>query len=272
VETVTRPSRGVTRTNAPIGRRGSDEGGHRVSAPLWQTAPLRCRSPLTRGQWGDRATSAEVTLDQAAHARSFLPSAVRIGGMDRTALSRALRDHGVQLNRAAETLFADRRFPSLSRDAVVEIACVSVVDLGFSEGATYAQLVVGARDKGLFECPLELGPHLRIQFVDQPDAAAGVPTTHGRAPQGSITIASPPLDDADETPKGFYLQRVAAVPWLLGYWSSPGHVWSPEDVIVFARSAPGRSGGLEELRCSQASLADDSRLPSTGREPAAAKS
>jgi hypothetical protein len=90
---------------------------------------------------------------------------------------------------------------------------------------------------GLTECPLELGPHLRLQFLDQPDGTDGMPLTHGRAPPGSITVASPPLDDRDETAKGFYLRRVDAVLWLRGYWSWPGHVWTPEDVLVFARSA-----------------------------------
>jgi hypothetical protein len=53
-------------------------------------------------------------------------------------------------------------------------------------------------------------------------------------------VASSPLDDADETPRGFYLRRVEGVPWLRGYRSGPGHVWSPEDLFVFARgrSAP----------------------------------
>ena len=45
----------------------------------------------------------------------------------------------------------------------------------------------------------------------------------------------PPLDDTDETPKGFYLRRIDGVPWLRGYWSWPGHLWSPEDRRLFAR-------------------------------------
>jgi hypothetical protein len=82
---------------------------------------------------------------------------------------------------------------------------------------------------------MELGPHLRAQFLDQPDSADGTPLTHGRAPPGSITVASSPLDDRDETAKGFYLRRVDTVLWLRGYWSWPGHIWNPEDVLVFSR-------------------------------------
>lgn len=65
-----------------------------------------------------------------------VPSSVRIGGVDKCDLLRALRDGNVQLNRAAEALFQDRRLTSLSRSRVVEIAAPSVADLGFGEGAT----------------------------------------------------------------------------------------------------------------------------------------
>jgi hypothetical protein len=73
--------------------------------------------------------------------------------------------------------------------------------------------------------------------VLEPDGADGKPLTHGRAPPGSITVASSPLDDSDETPKGFYLRRVDGVSWLRGYWSRPGHIWSPRDVLVFSRGS-----------------------------------
>ena len=92
-----------------------------------------------------------------------------------------------------------------------------------------------ALESALVECPLELGPHLRMQYLDQPEGGDGSPLTHGRAPAGSITVASFPLDESDETPKGFYLRRVDGVLWLRGYWSWAGHVWGPTDLLLFAR-------------------------------------
>jgi hypothetical protein len=179
-------------------------------------------------------------MGQAHSCRALIPSAVSIGGIDRSELLSVLRERNVQLNEAAETLFRDHRFTTLARRHVVEITALSVADLGFGEGATYGQVIARALELGLTECPLELGPHLRIQFLDQPDGADGMPLTHGRAPPGSITVASPPLDDGDETAKGFYLRRVDAVLWLRGYWSWSGHIWSPEDVFMFSRgTAPG---------------------------------
>ncbi len=174
-------------------------------------------------------------MDQADSRRAFMPSTVRIGGMSKSELLRVVREHNVQLNRAAEALFEDRRFTTLSREDSIEIEALSVAELGFGEGATYGQITARALESGLIECPLELGPHLRLQFLSQPDGADGMPLTHGRAPPGSITVASPPLDDTGETAKGFYLGRVDGVLWLRGYWSRAGHVWSPEDVLVFSR-------------------------------------
>jgi hypothetical protein len=53
---------------------------------------------------------------------------------------------------------------------------------------------------------------------------------------GAITVASAPLDDRYETPKGFYLRHVGGVLRLRGYWSSPDDTFTPHDVFVFARS------------------------------------
>jgi len=167
--------------------------------------------------------------------RGCLPNTVRIGGVDKPDLLSALRAHQVGLNQAAEALFEDARFTTLPHGHVIEIACVSVAELGFADGATYGQVTARAVESGLVECPLEVGPHLRLQFLEQPDSGDGSPLKHGRAPAGSITVASSPLDENDDTPKGFYLRRVDGVLWLRGYWSWAGHVWSPTDLLLFAR-------------------------------------
>lgn len=164
-----------------------------------------------------------------------IPRVVRVGGVSRSELLARLHGHDIHLNQYAEALFEDGRFTTLGRQHHVEIAALSVGELGFGGGATYGQLLARALEAGWVECPLELGPHLRIQFLDQPDGADGLPLTHGRAPPGSITVASPPLDDDDDTPKGFYLRRVGGALWLRGYRSWAGHVWSPGDVLVFSR-------------------------------------
>jgi hypothetical protein len=177
-----------------------------------------------------------------------MPNSVSIGGMSKPALLARLREHSVQLNDAAEALFEDRRFTTVGRQRVVEIAVLSVAEFGFDEGATYGEIVAAALESGWIECPLELGPHLRMQFLDQPDGAEGTPFTGGRAPPGSIVVASSPLDDSDEVPKGFYLRCVDNVLWLRGYWSSPRHILSPGDVLVFSKGSTAQQAAAAEVR------------------------
>lgn len=167
---------------------------------------------------------------------SNVPKQVRVGGQSKSELSDALREHRVQLNPAADALFKDDRFTTLAEETTIEIECLSIAELGFSSGATYDQFIARGRDRGLAECPLELGPHFRLMFMNQPEGAVGFPATENRAPPGSLTIASAPLDGLDETPKGFYLRCIEGVCWLRGYWASRDNLWLPEDILVFAKS------------------------------------
>lgn len=176
-------------------------------------------------------------MAQAPQRRTSIPSAVRVGGMSTSELAQALGEQSVHLNQAAEALFEDRRFTPLKRQQVIQIAALSVADLGLRDGGTYGELTARALEAELFECPLELGPHLRMQFLDQPKGESRTPRRDGRAPRGSFTVTSSPLDDNAATPKGFYLTCVDGVLWLRGYWSSPDHLFSPEDVLVFSRGS-----------------------------------
>lgn len=160
---------------------------------------------------------------------------VRIGGLSKAELLARLKSAGVQLNALGHALFADPRFAPMRAGMQFPIERRTVAGLGFERGARWADLVASAATCGLGCCPLELGPHLRLQLLDQPEGFIGHPPSQHRAPPGSITIASEPLDDDDETPKGFYLRRVDGVPWLRGYRSTADHVWSPSDVLIFAR-------------------------------------
>lgn len=161
---------------------------------------------------------------------------IRIGGVDRSALLAQLVSGGIALNDAARALFTDPRFTTAPAATRIELVELSVGELGLPDGGTFDRIVEQAARSGLSLCPLEVGPHLRLQFADQPEGAAGRAESKGRAPPGSITVASAPLDVDDDTPKGFYLRRIDGVLWLRGYRSWPGHVWSAADVIVFARA------------------------------------
>lgn len=164
----------------------------------------------------------------------FVARAVRVGGTSKRELLERLRSGGIELNEAARELFAHDGFTVLEKNVIVTTVEVTVANLGFVDGATSADLFEKAVQLNLMECPIELGPHLRLQYLDQPEGSLGqVPSQH-RAPPGSLTIASVQAVEDEDMPKGFYLRRINGVLWLRGYRAGPDHVWSPEDRFVFA--------------------------------------
>jgi hypothetical protein len=96
-----------------------------------------------------------------------------------------------------------------------------------------AQIERAALASGLQLAPLELAPHLRLQWRGQAEGRVGQAATRHRAPPGSLTVVSlPPVDD-DAFPKGFYLRRIDGVLWLRGYRAAAGHQWQPDDRLIF---------------------------------------
>ena len=161
--------------------------------------------------------------------------AITLGGRTKAELREQLRQASVELNKYAGELFASGLFVVSETPYSLNIAETSVERLGFPHGATMGEIQGRAGSLGLGLCPLELGPFLRLECLDQPEGDPGQRARPGQAPAGSITIVSAALAEDDEFPKGFYLRRTAGVPWLRGYRSGPTHVWSSDDRLVFVR-------------------------------------
>ena len=159
---------------------------------------------------------------------------IQIGGETKAELLARLARNGVELNEAARILFASDEF--ITSDVRTHLKTVELLvrNLNYPQGATSSDVYATAMRLGLRLCPLELGPHLRLQFLDQPEGFLGQPVRQHRAPPGSIIIASEFSED-DEFPKGFYLRRIEGTLWLRGYWSGPEHICDPEDHFVFCQ-------------------------------------
>jgi hypothetical protein len=161
---------------------------------------------------------------------------VSVGGLTKSELIEELQRNAVSMNESAEKLFASEHFTLSGARYDVTTVELTVGDLGFPQGATIAEIYASAAALGLGLCPLELGPHLRLQYLDQPEGYWGQPLRQHQAPSGSITVASEPLTDDDNVPKGFYLRRIKGELWLRGYRSGPEHVWEPDDHFVFCQT------------------------------------
>jgi hypothetical protein len=159
--------------------------------------------------------------------------AVQVGGLTKSELMEELQRNAISMNESGERLFASEYFmTSATRYSVMTVE-LAIRDLGFPQGATIAEIYARAAAHGLGLCPLELGPHLRLQYLDQPEGYWGQPVRQHQAPSGSITIASEKLTEDDDFPKGFYLRRIKGELWLRGYSSGAEHIWEPDDHFIF---------------------------------------
>lgn len=158
---------------------------------------------------------------------------IEVGGLTKSQLIQKLQKYSILMNEYAKRLFADDNFTTSDLTCSLKTVELTVRDLGFAEGATTAQIFKRASEVGLDLCPLELGPHLRLQYLDQPEGYLGKPSFQQQAPYGSITIASEILTEDEDFPKGFYLRRIDGVLWLRGYRAGHQHVWKSDDHFIF---------------------------------------
>jgi hypothetical protein len=158
---------------------------------------------------------------------------VTVGGLTKSELMEQLHRNAISMNESAERLFASDHFTTSETRYSVTTVELTVRDLGFAQGATINEIYARAAALGLGLCPLELGPHLRLQYLDQPEGYWEQPVRQHQAPSGSITIASEKLTEDDDFPKGFYLRRIKGELWLRGYRSGAQHVWEADDHFIF---------------------------------------
>lgn len=161
---------------------------------------------------------------------------VNVGGVGKPDLLSQLRNKGVQLNPLAIQLFSHECFQTSVEQRPLSVVLISVAELGLNQGGVFDEICSRALSRGYSLCPLELGPHFRLDFADQHEGFLGQPPSQNCAPPGSVTVASQPISEDEDVPRGFYLRVIEGVPWLRGYRSWPGHIWAPSDGLAFIES------------------------------------
>ncbi|MEK4091478.1 MULTISPECIES: helicase [unclassified Viridibacillus] len=165
-----------------------------------------------------------------------LARTVEVGGITKSQLIQKLQQHSILMNEYGERLIADEKFTTSDTKYSLQTVELTVSNLGFPDGASTTQIFKRASDLGLELCPLELGAHLRLEYLDQPEGYSGSPIQRHQAPSGSITIASEILKEDDDFPKGFYLRRINGVLWLRGYRADHLHIWNHDDHFIFCQT------------------------------------
>lgn len=154
---------------------------------------------------------------------SFITRTVTLGGLSKREILRQFETHSISMNAKGLRLLEELSYSDTDPPRDIETVEVTVAQLGFPDGATRPQLFLAAAALGLELCPLELGPLLRLHYLDQPEGFW-------------ITIAS--HNPSDEVfPSGYYLRRLPDGLWLRGYSADDEWLWKAEEHFIFCVSS-----------------------------------
>jgi hypothetical protein len=163
---------------------------------------------------------------------------VSVGGKSKQQLLAQLADAGVELNEAARILFSSDKFTTLNACQALITVELTVRHLGFTHGATILELYGKAVALGLRLAPIELGPHLRLQYLDQPEGCWGYPVTEHRAPPGSILVAPRHCQRTTSFQKVFICAASRALFGCVAIGPARLMCWIPKTTLFSASLSP----------------------------------
>lgn len=141
---------------------------------------------------------------------------------DLTALKVAVNEAGCHISDYANDLLNHRDFSIVAEETEVDLVVASVAELGFEDGATYADICAKAQELGLELCPAEVGPQLRLQYTDQPNGEW-------------LRVAMEAMTDRDGNRCIFLIERDDDELWLIWDDGSPDDFWRADGPFVFVR-------------------------------------
>jgi hypothetical protein len=134
----------------------------------------------------------------------------------------ALQAAGCYLGDSADDILGSAAFRCADQESELDLVVRSVADLGLGASASYQNICARACELGLELCPAEVGPQLRLQYLNQP-------FTHW------LQIAMEPLIHSSGRFVIFSVDRSFGGRYLGTRYSSPdGICYSPQR-FVFAK-------------------------------------
>lgn len=166
----------------------------------------------------------ELTLVEARPREFPLWKTVRLGAHKTAAdYSKALE---AGRNRSVDWVInylGQPAFECARQEKDVDLAVVSVGELGFVQGALYSQIVERALALGLELCPAEVGPALRLAYEDQPRGE-------------KLIIATSPSAETGEDLDLFVMEVSGGGGlWLRGDCGPSDRYFEPDRRFVFVR-------------------------------------
>jgi hypothetical protein len=149
---------------------------------------------------------------------------LEIGGRTAKELEQQLGDNKIKLTDYSQDMLRSQDFTTLKNREQIDLVRLKVRDLFSDENMhTTDEIYRKAEEFGLELCPAEVGPDLRLKYMDQPM-------------NEWLYIAMKQITDRHGYPRVFCLVRYADGTWLRSYWAAPGSLWYPGYEFVFRLS------------------------------------
>ena len=145
------------------------------------------------------------------------------GQKDADGFRKALKTAKCGIGDWANDIIGKPAFTVATEEIEVDLVIVTVEELGFKDGAKRSDIYKRAIELGLQLCPNEVGPQLRLQYMDQPKGQW-------------LLIGMEPITDSDGNLRVFGVERndVGKL-WLYANYGSPVYVWDGSHRWVFLR-------------------------------------
>ena len=151
---------------------------------------------------------------------------ITIGNISRDKFTPTLKERGMNFRNWSADMMKQDAFVVAQKEEQIDLVNVSVAELGFDRATRYDAICQRAKERGLDLCPPEVGPQLRLQYLDQP---------HGEW----IRVAMEAIRDSDGDLNVFGVEHGGDGLWLIGGCGGPVDLWGPDDRFVFrARKQP----------------------------------
>jgi hypothetical protein len=138
------------------------------------------------------------------------------------ALREALDAARVRIGDMADEILGRPAFSFSTIPVTVDLVMLSPKDLGFAHAASFAEIDQRAAQHGLELCPAEVGPLLRLAYLDQPVGEF-------------LRIAMKPVMTWGGTPVGLTVANGGTGPVLIGGESRADLSFAPATKFVFMR-------------------------------------
>ena len=145
---------------------------------------------------------------------------IRIGGKTMEQLLDAMNTNGFTVSDWAKDIMSKEAFTTLPEVQTINLARAKVRDLGFKKKPTTAELWARIRELGHDLCPAEVGPHLRLQFGDQPKG-------------DYFWVAMEQISASGGCPCVFCVYHGDDVRWLHAGWTDPDDRWGLDFGVAF---------------------------------------